>query len=175
MMPGQDTLGTLGRGVVDAALLLDAVAGCDPADNMTLTQPWGRNGDGDGDGPPPIYAIPGVLSASALRRRRLGAFRTDSDAFGGPYFANWPLIKRVFNAALADLEHAGADANANVSAQEIRTPRGLLECIETDPRERKADLDYGFLLGISFVAKVWSDTRTRASKHRSAGGSWSRI
>ena len=104
--PRQDTPGPLARSVADAAVLLDAIAGRDPADNWTLAQPWGN---GDGDGRRPTYASPAVLDAAALRGKRIGALWTDEDAFGARYFPNWDLIRDVFDAAVADIEGAGAE------------------------------------------------------------------
>ncbi len=121
--PRQDTAGPLARGVADAALLLDAIAGRDARDNWTLAQPWwGWEWERallPRPPPPPLqlprpppapprYATPAVLNASALAGRRLGVFWTDEDAFGARYFANWALVRAVFEAALADLEAAGA-------------------------------------------------------------------
>ncbi|RYP83298.1 hypothetical protein DL770_005415 [Monosporascus sp. CRB-9-2] len=101
--PRQDTAGPLARTVADAALLLDAIWGRDARDNWTLAQPW----DWDDAEPPRRYTA--ALNASALAGRRLGVFWTDKDAFGAAYFANWGLVRQVFEAALADLEAAGAE------------------------------------------------------------------
>ena len=92
--PRQDTPGPLARSVADAAVLLDAIAGRDPADNWTLAQPWG-----DGQGHRPSYASPAVLDPGALRGKRIGAFWIDEDAFGARYFPNWDLIRDVFDGA----------------------------------------------------------------------------
>lgn len=37
--PNQDTVGPIVRSVADAAVVLNAIAGRDPADNFTLAQP----------------------------------------------------------------------------------------------------------------------------------------
>ncbi|RYP41068.1 hypothetical protein DL767_001229 [Monosporascus sp. MG133] len=101
--PRQDTAGPLARTGADAALLLDAIWGRDARDNWTLAQPW------DWDDAEPRRRYTAALNASALAGRRLGVFWTDEDAFGAAYFANWGLVRQVFEAALADLEAAGAE------------------------------------------------------------------
>ena len=114
--PRQDTPGPLARSVADAAVLLDAIAGRDPADNWTLAQPWG-------DGHRPSYASPAVLDAGALRGKRIGAFWIDEDAFGARYFPNWDLIRDVFDAAIADIEGAGAEV-VRLDVAALLPPRG---------------------------------------------------
>jgi amidase len=85
----QDTAGPMTRTVTDAALLLEAMAGTDPADPATA----------DADAHKTDY--PGVLAANALKGARIGVLR---DKIGKN-----PDIIRQFDAAIAVMRKAGAD------------------------------------------------------------------
>lgn len=84
----QDTPGPMARSVRDAALLLTAMAGSDPADPATA----------DADAHRTDYA--GRLAPDALRGKRLGVLRS---AMGSD-----PKVAALFEMALADLKRAGA-------------------------------------------------------------------
>ncbi|HYD25402.1 MAG TPA: amidase [Croceibacterium sp.] len=84
----QDTAGPMARSVADAALLLNAIAGSDPADAATA----------EADARKTDYTQ-GLASAS-LAGVRIGVLRK---AVGGH-----PDVARVFEQALADLRSAGA-------------------------------------------------------------------
>lgn len=84
----QDTAGPMTRTVRDAALLLAAIDGGDPADPATA----------EADGHRADYAA--ALDAGALAGVRLGVMRFDTGAS--------PKTDRVFEAALAVLQRAGA-------------------------------------------------------------------
>lgn len=84
----QDTAGPMARSVADAALLLNAIAGSDPADPAT-TEADARKAD---------YTA--GLATASLADVRIGVL---SKLVG----AN-PKVERVFNQALADLAAAGA-------------------------------------------------------------------
>ena len=83
----QDTAGPMTRTVYDAALLLTAIAGEDPADPVTLQAKRARS-----------YTL--GLDTASLQGVRIGVMR---DQVG-----NRKDLTAVFNTALADLERAGA-------------------------------------------------------------------
>ena len=85
----QDTAGPMGRSVADVALALDALVGSDPADARTAEADTRRQG----------YAA--ALSADALRGQRIGVLRFQAGFHPG--------TDAVFNAALAQLQAAGAE------------------------------------------------------------------
>ncbi len=83
----QDTAGPMCRSVTDAAILLGAIAGVDPADTETARQPAG----------PPDYTA--ALDPNGLKAARIGVAR---GAFGNPEG------DRLNNAAIAVLKAQGA-------------------------------------------------------------------
>ena len=85
----QDTAGPMTRTVADAALLLGAIAGSDPADAATA----------EADARKVDYAR--SLATASLKGVRIGVLRS---AVG-----NHEGVKRVFEAALTDLKAAGAE------------------------------------------------------------------
>ncbi len=85
----QDTAGPMARTVADAALLLGAIAGSDPADPMTAEADR-HNTD-----------FTGGLAKASLAGTRIGVLRK---AVGGN-----PDVAAVFEQALADLRRAGAE------------------------------------------------------------------
>lgn len=84
-----DTPGPMARSVTDAAMLLQAMAGTDPADPATA----------EADSKREDYAA--ALKPDALRGKRLGVLRI---GLGGS-----PEIDKLFERALADLKSAGAE------------------------------------------------------------------
>ncbi|KAI1171142.1 amidase signature enzyme [Nemania sp. FL0916] len=96
--PRQDTAGPIAQNVEDAAIILDAMAGRDPADNYTSAQPWDR---------PPRFAA--GLSSSGLRGARIGVLWTTQDLLNSSHFVNIKHIKSIFDRAMADLKTAGAE------------------------------------------------------------------
>ena len=84
----QDTAGPMARSVADAAALLAAMAGGDPADPATARVP----------APPPDYLA--ALDAGALRGKRIGVLR---DAMG-----DHPGVDATMERALAAMRAAGA-------------------------------------------------------------------
>ena len=104
--PAQDTAGPMTRSVADAAALLGALAGPDPADAAT-----GRAGP-----PPGGYA--GFLDPAALAGARLGVWRDGSAAAG-------PASVALLDAAAARLRSCGAEVIDPVplpDADQIREP-----------------------------------------------------
>ncbi|HEY6817733.1 MAG TPA: amidase [Croceibacterium sp.] len=85
----QDTAGPMARTVADAALLLNAIAGSDPADPATA----------EADGRKVDYAA--GLAGASLRGVRIGVLRQQ--------VGSNPAVELLFNAALADLVRAGAE------------------------------------------------------------------
>jgi amidase len=85
----QDTPGPMATSVKDAALLLAAIAGPDPADGATAEA--GRHTAGLADG----------LDRASLKGLRLGVLRKQAGTHPG--------VNRLFDAALADLKAAGAE------------------------------------------------------------------
>jgi amidase len=81
----QDTAGPMTRSAADAALLLDVLAGPDPADRATQAAPPGA----------------GALDAGALRGSRLGIWRAGCPGAGPPTMA-------ILDEAVAALRDAGA-------------------------------------------------------------------
>jgi amidase len=86
----QDTAGPMARTVADAAALLSAMAGIDPADPATAASRGHAAAD---------YTV--FLERDALRGARLGVVR---GMFGGN-----PQVARVMEQALADLARLGAE------------------------------------------------------------------
>jgi Asp-tRNA(Asn)/Glu-tRNA(Gln) amidotransferase A subunit family amidase len=89
----RDTAGPMARTVEDMAILLDVIAGVDPADPATA---------GAGGKIPPSYTD--FLQTDAARGRRLGVLR---QAF--PTDASDPQVLALFDAALEDLRDAGVE------------------------------------------------------------------
>jgi amidase len=84
----QDTAGPMASSVADAALLLNAIAGSDPADSATA----------EADARKVDYTA--GLATSSLEGMRIGVMRQQ--------VGDHPQVERLFNAALADLARAGA-------------------------------------------------------------------
>lgn len=85
----QDTAGPMARNVADAALLLGALAGSDPADPATAEADTRRTDYTSG------------LATASLKGLRIGVLRKQQGRHAG--------ILRVWEAALADLKAAGAE------------------------------------------------------------------
>jgi amidase len=85
----QDTAGPMAHTVADAALLLDAIAGSDPADPATISADRYAG-----------HFAPGLAGAS-LKGLRIGVLRKQAGTRAD--------VKAVFDAALADMKAAGAE------------------------------------------------------------------
>lgn len=104
----QDTIGPITRSVTDAAIALSVIAGVDPNDNFTLTQP-------------PV--VPDYLTAlhkNALMGKRIGVPRKVflNDSMTG----NDPFVNVLFERALETIKALGAtvvDPADLPSAEEI--------------------------------------------------------
>jgi amidase len=84
----QDTAGPMARSVADAALLLNAIAGPDPADPASAQT--ARH----------MTDFTAGLDTASLRGKRIGVLRK--------YVGNDPRVEKLFDAAVADLKRAGA-------------------------------------------------------------------
>ena len=85
----QDTAGPMARSVTDAALLLGAIAGSDPADPVTAEADARKTDFSQG------------LSAASLKGLRIGLLRRAVGNHAG--------VRKVFEQAVADLKAAGAE------------------------------------------------------------------
>ena len=84
----QDTPGPMARSVTDAALLLNAIAGPDPADKATA------------GAAAHMTDFTAGLDTASLKGKRIGVLKK--------YIGNDPRVEKLFDAAVADLKHAGA-------------------------------------------------------------------
>jgi amidase len=84
----QDTPGPMARSVTDAALLLNAIAGPDPADKATA------------GAAAHMTDFTAGLDTASLKGKRIGVLKK--------YIGNDPRVEKLFDAAVADLKHTGA-------------------------------------------------------------------
>jgi len=84
----QDTAGPMARSVADAALLLNAIAGPDPADKATA------------GAAAHVTDFTAGLDTASLKGKRIGVLKK--------YVGNDPRVEKLFDAAVADLKRAGA-------------------------------------------------------------------
>ena len=138
-----DVGGPITRTVRDAALMLDAMAGADPADPATQDPQRFQ---------PASYTA--FLNAQGLRGKRIGVLRSfgATDAFG-----NDPHVNRVMTQALADLQAAGAvlvdpvelpefeDSSTILIVQEFKTQ--IEEYLATVPNAPQRTLEQIILSG----------------------------
>ena len=129
----QDTAGPMTRSVADAAVLLAAIAGPDPADPAT---------EGASGWPVDYLA---ALTPDGLRGARIGVVRTYCNLQAG--------VDRIFEASLAALREAGAELIDPVDYADL--PRLTLAEVEVMSYEFKADLD-AYLAGRGAAAPVRS-------------------
>jgi amidase len=117
----QDTAGPMTRTVADAAVLLGALAGADPADDATIARPAR---------PAPDYNQ--ALVADGLEGARIGVARRR-------YFGYSPAADRLIDTAIADMKAHGATI---VDPADIPTAARLDDCeFEILLFEFKADLN----------------------------------
>ncbi|KAF2124038.1 amidase signature enzyme [Dothidotthia symphoricarpi CBS 119687] len=95
----QDSVGPMARTVKDAAYILQAIAGPDPADNYTLAIPWASNSS---NATVPDYVA--ACTLDALMGKRIGIPRNAI----GTRSASTAAIFDAFEASLAVLRSAGA-------------------------------------------------------------------
>ncbi|KAH8823884.1 amidase signature enzyme [Flagelloscypha sp. PMI_526] len=87
----QDSIGPIGRTVMDSAIVLEVIAGPDPNDDMTLAQPI------------PVPSYTQSLSKDALKGKRIGVPR--KDFIDNKFRESTPVIYEAFQQALLTLEH----------------------------------------------------------------------
>jgi amidase len=101
----QDTAGPMTRTVADAAVLLNALAGADPADSATKSAR-------------PALDYTKSLDAGALKGKRIGVARKK-------YFGYSPAADRIIDAAIAEMKAQGA---VIVDPTDIPTANQLDDC-----------------------------------------------
>ncbi len=119
--PTQDVLGPMTRTVMDAALLLDVIAGFDPADPVTAY----------GVGHLPDSYATG-LHANALRGRRVGVLRTTRDSIADSVRADFAEVALILDAALDTLRALGADVHDSLVIPELTALRRVGNVYETE-------------------------------------------
>jgi len=153
----QDGAGPMARTVADAALLLGAMTGVDPADAATKAAPKGAI-------PPKGGSYASALRADALKGARIGVARKQ-------YFGYSDAADEIANKAIADMKAAGAvivdpadiptaskmdacemevllyefkaDLNAYLAARGPASPvRSLEDLIAFDEREKAREMPY---------------------------------
>lgn len=126
----QDTVGPkMVRSVADAAAVLSVIAGPDPNDNFTLTQPL------------PVPDFTKALNKNALKGARIGVPRRVflNDSITG----NDPFVNQVFEAALNTIRALGAtvvDPADLPSADEIAVSNNETVVLDTDFKVRGIDV-----------------------------------
>ena len=102
--PTTDTMGPMTRTVMDAALLLDAIAGYDAGDPITAYS-LGRVPDSYSDG----------LSADGLEGARIGIVRDPMDGSVDTTSEGYRQVRALVDAAVAQLRALGAEVVDNVA------------------------------------------------------------
>jgi amidase len=123
--PSQDTLGPIARTVKDAALLLDAIAGYDPNDPVTVYSA--------GQVPPTYTAF---LNKDGLRGARLGVIREPFDPKTDIASDGYKKVRAVMDKAIADIRKLGAEVVDPVTIPDLkdRVRKGFDENLyETEP------------------------------------------
>jgi len=113
----RDVGGPMARSVEDAVRILDVIAGSDPADPVTAEADGRRS---------PSYL--GHLRGDGLQGARIGVVRQLSDTDTAD-----PEIMAAFEAALADLQAAGATVVDPADVVELDTISGSLWCRRFEP------------------------------------------
>ncbi len=119
--PTQDTMGPMTRTVMDAALLLDVMAGYDPEDPLTAYAV----------GHIPSSYVP-ALSTDALRGVRIGVLREPMDTSGRAESEDVAQVEAVFNQAMNDLRSLGAEIVDSLVIDSLAGVRGIDNNFETE-------------------------------------------
>lgn len=119
--PTQDTMGPMTRTVADAAIVLDAIAGYDPADPITA------------------YSVGHVpesytdfLDAGSLDGARIGVLRDPMDARADPGSEGYREVRAIIDRAIRDLASLGADVVDPVSISDLDLVGGIGNVYETE-------------------------------------------
>ncbi len=119
--PTQDTMGPITRTVLDAAILLDVIAGYDPEDPITAYSV--------GHVPETYTAL---LDADALRGVRIGILRESMDPRTDPTSEDYRKVRRVIDQAYRDLESLGAEIVDPVVVPSLETISTIGNTYETE-------------------------------------------
>src|SRR5207245_2572044 len=140
----QDTIGPITRTVADAAVLLDAIAGYDPADPVSS------------QGVPHLPAsYAAFLDPDGLKGARIGVLRH--------FFGDGPehrAVNAVMQQALAVIEAQGAEL---VAVDDAISPEELLASTLVHHYEMEHDLD-------AYLARLAPDVKVRSLKDIIASG-----
>ncbi len=119
--PTQDTMGPMARTVMDAALLLDVMAGYDPQDPITAYA-VGHIPSSYADG----------LRTDALRGARIGILRQPMDSSADPRSEDFLKVATVVNQAIAELRALGAVVIDSVTVDSLKLVRQVDNNYETE-------------------------------------------
>jgi amidase len=118
--PTQDTMGPITRTVLDAALLLDVIAGYDPGDPVTAYAVGHQ---------PATYAS---LRTDALRGVRIGVVREPMDTTTDKASEDYAKVRAVFDQALRKLESLGATVLDSLVIPDLASVRDIENNYETE-------------------------------------------
>jgi Asp-tRNA(Asn)/Glu-tRNA(Gln) amidotransferase A subunit family amidase len=119
--PTQDTMGPMTRTVMDAALLLEVIAGYDPQDPMTAYA-VGQI--------PKSYAA--TLRSDGLRGARIGVVREPMDTGADRASEDYAKVQAVFDQAIGKLESLGATVVDSLIIPNLATVRDIDNDYETE-------------------------------------------
>ncbi|KAJ8517706.1 hypothetical protein ONZ45_g5132 [Pleurotus djamor] len=137
----QDTIGPIARSVTDAATVLSVIAGKDPNDNFTWSQPE------------PVPDFMKALSLGALKGKRIGATRRGVEELN-------PVIEAAFNRTLNVFRRLGAIITDPADIPTIEAIREYRNQSLVVPTDLKANLNayYGNLIanpsGVTNLAEL---------------------
>ena len=119
--PTQDTMGPITRTVMDAAILLDVIAGYDPEDPITAYS-VGRT--------PQTYTA--SLDADRLRGARIGVVRQPMDAQTDTSSDDYHKVKALIDQAIRDLASLGAEVVDPLVVPDLAIVRTIGNSFETE-------------------------------------------
>lgn len=119
--PTQDTMGPMARTVMDAALLLEVIAGYDPKDAITAYA-VGKI--------PKSYAA--TLRSDALRGARIGVVREPMDTSTDRTSEDYAKVQAVFDRAIQQLAALGATVIDTLVIPNLAMERGINNDYETE-------------------------------------------
>jgi Asp-tRNA(Asn)/Glu-tRNA(Gln) amidotransferase A subunit family amidase len=119
--PTHDTMGPITRTVTDAARVLDAIAGYDPADPITA-RAWRRT--------PETYTA--FLRDDALEGARIGVVRAPMSPGTEPDSDDYAKVRAVMDRAVTELGAAGAVVVDSIAIEEIALLEEVWNEFETE-------------------------------------------